>query len=122
MGCRQRLTEKGSTRPGRGVAVREPRANAAADLLSQGPVQTDVPRKDHRAAPRDGHCAFSILNSQAAMPRADYAGYARGCCRPWELATLSLVSATHCRYEDGVDDARDVSAARSPVSKPSACR
>ena len=38
MGCRQRLTEKGSTRPGRGVAVREPRANAAADLLSQGPA------------------------------------------------------------------------------------
>ena len=38
MGCRQRLTEKGSTRPGRGVAVREPRANAAADLLSQGPT------------------------------------------------------------------------------------
>ena len=37
-GCRQRLTEKGSTRPGRGVAVREPRANAAADLLSQGPA------------------------------------------------------------------------------------
>ena len=38
MGCRQRLTEKGSTRQGRGVAVREPRANAAADLLSQGPA------------------------------------------------------------------------------------
>ena len=38
MGCRQRLTEKGSTRPGRGVAVREPRANAAADLLSRGPA------------------------------------------------------------------------------------
>ena len=38
MGCRQRLTEKGSTRPGRGVAVREPRANSAADLLSQGPA------------------------------------------------------------------------------------
>ena len=38
MGCRQRLTEKGSTRPGRGVAVREPRANAAAELLSQGPA------------------------------------------------------------------------------------
>ena len=40
MGCRQRLTEQGSTRPGRGVAVREPRANAAADLLSQGPAAT----------------------------------------------------------------------------------
>ena len=37
-GCRRRLIEKGSTRPRRGVAVREPRANAAADLLSQGPA------------------------------------------------------------------------------------
>ena len=38
MGCRQRLTEQGSHRPRRGVAVREPRANTAADLLSQGPA------------------------------------------------------------------------------------
>ena len=88
MGCRQRLTEKGSTRPGRGVAVREPRANAAADLLSQGPA----------AAAAGGGGASSVARPLSSSSCVVVRRVSSVVCRRLSLSVVVGCAVVFCRW------------------------